>query len=288
METVAFFGLGNMGEPMVANLLAKGFAVHIVQHRRPDAVERLRGAGAKVFPDAAAAAQGVKLVILALPGSAESEALLTGPGGLIEALPHGAVVVDCSTGEPPVTRRQAKLLSGKGIGLVDAGLTRGVAGAKQGKLAYFMGGTEADMAKAKPALDAMGDTFFHMGPVGSGHEAKNLSNALSYATVALACETLILGRSLGLDPARLQEALMAGAGSKALEAYGPRIVSGDYAPVRVSIGNACAHLQTTEHIVPEGLGLKLLPQALQSYRRADGQGLGGQDISAIAELWPRS
>lgn len=287
MRTVAFFGLGNMGEPMVANLLGKGFAVNIVQHRRPDAVARLREAGANVFPDAAAAVKGVDLVLLALPGSSEAENLLTGAGGLMDAMSSGTVVVDCSTGEPPITRKLAKQLAEKGIGLVDAGLTRGVAGAKQGKLAYFIGGAEADVEKARPALEAMGDTLLYMGAVSSGHETKNLSNALSYATVALACETLMLGRSLGLDGTRLQEALMAGAGSKALEAYGPRMISGEYAPVRVSIGNACGHLEATEAIVPEGMSLSLLPQALQTYLRANGQGLGAQDISAVAELWRR-
>lgn len=284
MKTIAFFGLGKMGEPMVANLLAKGFAVNIVQYRRPEAVAQLAAAGAKVHPDAATAVQGVDLVCLALPGSPEVEALL---GGLLDRLSRGQVVVDCSTGDPVVTRRLAAMLAAKGIGMVDAGLTRGVAGAKQGKLAYFIGGAEGDVEQAMPALAAMGDTFFHMGSVGTGHETKNLSNALSYATVGLACETLTLGRSLGLDGVRLQEALMAGAGSKALEAYGPRMVSGEYAPVRVSIDNACGHLETTQAIVPQGLSLTLLPQALQTYREANSRGLGGQDISALAELWRR-
>lgn len=288
MQRIAFVGLGKMGEPMVANLLKKGFEVTVVGNRRPEPVERLRALGAKVAATPAEAASGADLAILVLPTSAEVEASLTGPEGMAGALAAGSVVVDCSTSEPDSTRKLAAQLAERGVGFVDAGMTRGVVGAKQGKLAYFIGGSAEDFAKVRPALEAMGDTFFEMGPVGAGHETKNLSNALSYGTVALVGEVLLLGKRFGLDLNALQEALMSGASSKALESFGPRIIEREYAPARVSVGNVRYHLQTTRDITPEAVSLELLPRVEAMYERLVGMGLSEKDMSALAELWERA
>lgn len=288
MQHIAFIGLGAMGEPMAANLLKAGFPVTVVGHRRPEPLERLKAAGAMVAAGPAEAAKRCDVAILMLPGSAEVEAVLTGSGGMAEALPGGCVVIDCSTSHPASTRRLAALLAGHGVGFVDAGVTRGVAGAKSGKLAYFVGGSDADFEKARPALDAMGDTCFRMGKVGSGHETKSLSNALSYATVALVNETLMLGAGLGIDPGALREALMAGAGSKALEAFGPRIVAREYTPPRVSVGNVRAHLAMAQEMAPAGMDPVMLSLAKSLYDKVGERGFEGADMAALAELWPKS
>jgi 3-hydroxyisobutyrate dehydrogenase len=286
MQRIAFTGLGAMGEPMASNLLRKGFPVTVVGNRRPEPVERLRALGASVAGTPAEAARSCDIALVVLPTSREVEAVIAGPGGLLEGLAQGAVVVDCSTSDPASTRELGRMLAEKGIGFVDAGLTRGTAGAKDGKLAYFVGGEAADIAKAKPALEAMGDTFFVMGPLGSGHATKVLSNALSYATVALVGETLMLGGRLGLDPAALQQALMAGAGSKALEAFGPRIVRRQYDSPRVTIGNVCAHLGIAKSLAGAAESpLFVTAAAGEVYRWTAMQGHGRSDMASIAELW---
>lgn len=287
MQRIAFIGLGAMGEPMVSNLLKAGFPVTIVGHRRPEPVARLKAAGANVAATASEAAKDADIAILMLPSSAEVEEVLVGGGGMAEALPSGCVVVDCSTSNPDSTRNLAGKLAGRGIGFVDAGVTRGVAGAKQGKLAYFVGGSDQDLERARPALEAMGDTIFEMGPVGAGHETKNLSNALSYGTVALVSEILMLGHRFGIDAGKLQEALMAGAASKALESFGPRIAAKEYSPARVSVYNVRSHLDVTQNL-KGGAELRMIDVAKGLYDEVAAHGHENADMSAIAELWPKA
>lgn len=286
MLRIAFVGLGKMGEPMVANLLGKGFPVTIVGHKRPEPLETLKALGARVASTPAEAAKDCNVAILMLPGSAEVENAINGDGGLAGSMPNGSVVLDCSTSNPASTRKLAKALAENGVGFVDAGVTRGVPGAKQGKLAYFIGGTKADFDHVKPALDAMGDTYCQMGGVGAGHETKNLSNALSYATVALVSEVLSIGRGLRLDLVALQEALMSGAASKALESFGPRMIEKTYTPPRVSVANVRSHLAVTAEMAPARASLTLMPHAKEMFEEVANKGLNDADMAAIAELWP--
>ena len=287
MQKIAFVGLGKMGEPMAANLLQKGFKVTIVGHRRPEPVERLKELGAEIADTPAEAARTCDVAVLMLPTSTEVEEALTGSDGMAGTLPSGSIVVDCSTSDPVSTRKLAALLKEKGVGFVDAGVTRGIPGAKQGKLAYFVGGSSEDFERAKPVLEAMGDTFFYMGDVGAGHEAKIISNALSYGTVALVNEMLMLGKQFGLDLDMLKDALMCGAASKALESFGPRIIAHDYEPARVSVRNVRSHLTITRDIVPEGAELQLIPIAQKLYDDVAKLGYEDADMSAIGELWPK-
>jgi L-serine 3-dehydrogenase (NAD+) len=287
MQRVAFIGLGAMGEPMAANLLSKGFPVAVVGQRRPEPVARLRDLGATVATSPADATGAADVVILMLPSSREVEAVVLGADGLLDALARGSVVVDCSTSHPDVTRRLGERLAARGIGLVDAPVTRGVLGAKQGKLAFFLGGRADDIERVKPVLAAMGDTFHHMGELGSGHATKAMTNALSYATVALVGEMLMLGQRLGIDLQALQEALMSGAASKALESFGPRIIAKDYSSPRVSVYNVCAHLDLAlELAAGAGASLPVLSAAEAVYERVLELGHDASDMASIAELWP--
>lgn len=288
MERVAFIGLGAMGEPMATNLLAKGYPVTIVGRRRPEPVARLRERGAKVAATPAEAVRDNSVVILMLPSSREVEAVITGEGGLLGALAAGSVLVDCSTSDPSSTEKIGEQLRARGVGMVDAPVTRGVLGAKQGKLAFFVGGETSDFEKVKPCLEAMGDTFHMMGRLGSGHATKAMSNALSYATVALVSEMLLLGDRLGIDAKALQEALMSGAASKALESFGPRIIAREYASPRVSVENVCAHFGIAAGMAAgAGTALPVLSAAEDVYRRVSGLGHDASDMSSIAEIWPQ-
>lgn len=287
MTTVALIGIGAMGEPMAANLLKKGLAVTILKSRRPEPVERLRGLGAKVAQNAAEAVAGADIAVLCLPTSKEVEVCVLGEQGLLKAMCEGSVVLDCSTSDPASTRRLAGLFAERKVGFVDAGMTRGVAGAKQGTLAFFLGGIQAHIDRAMPALAAMGDTFVHVGPVGHGHTAKVISNVLSYATVALVNESLALGVRNGLDGQKLFDALMQGAPSKALEAFGPRILKGEYTPPRVTVDHVCDDMVMAHALAGQANSpLFMLGSAEALYKLMAARGHGGSDMAAIAELVP--
>lgn len=283
---IAFIGIGAMGEPMAANLLKKGHAVNIVRHRRPASVSKLESAGAKVCASPAEAMRGCDAAFLSLPTSREVNEVIEGKGGLMETAGAGTVIADCSTSAPDETRRLHALLAKKDIALVDAPVTRGVAGAKQGALAFFLGGSHDHIEKIMPALKAMGDTFVHVGPIGHAHYAKVISNVLSYSTVALVNEAFMLGSRGGLKPAALYDALTQGTPSKALEAFGSRIASGEYEPVRVTVDHACADMVLAQELAAKAtVPAFLLNAAEQIYRTSSSRGSGERDISAIAEDW---
>jgi 3-hydroxyisobutyrate dehydrogenase-like beta-hydroxyacid dehydrogenase len=271
---------------MAANLLRKGFEVAVVRHRRAEPASRLAALGATVCATAAQAAEGCETVVLSLPTSREVEAVVCAEGGLLQVAVPGSLILDCSTSDPASTRLMGARLAGRRIALVDAGMTRGVAGAKQGNLAFFLGGETSDIERAMPVLKALGDTFIHVGPLGHGHTAKLISNVLSYGTVALVSEAFMLGARSGLDLKKLEEALTQGAPSKALEAFGPRIVAGEYEPARVTVAHVCDDMVMLQSVAAATqTPVFLLAAAQELYRLLLSQGAGARDISAIAELW---
>jgi 3-hydroxyisobutyrate dehydrogenase-like beta-hydroxyacid dehydrogenase len=283
---VAFIGIGAMGEPMAANLLKKGFDVTVLRHRRAEPASRLQAAGAKVATNAAAAVDGAEAVVLCLPTSREVEEVVLGGHGIVKHLASGTVIVDCSTSDPASTVGLGRRLGAQGVGLVDAGMTRGVAGAKQGTLAFFLGGDERHIGTAMPVLRAMGDTFVRLGPLGHGHTAKVISNVLSYGTVALVNEAFMLGARTGVDSKILYEALMHGASSKALESFGPRIVSGEYDPPRVTVEHVCEDMMLAQSMAAPGHApVFMLSAAQEIYRLLALRGEGMRDMSVIADLW---
>ena len=238
MITIGFAGIGAMGEPMVANLLHKGFSVTVLKHRREEPAKPAARTGRESCTSPAALAAS-EVVVLCLPTSREVEATLLGEGGLMEKLRSGTILIDCSTSEPQSSAQLAAQARSKDIGFLAAAMTRGVAGAEQGTLAFFVGGENAYVEKAHAVLAAMGNTFVQFPTAAEAHTAKLISNVLSYSTVALVNEALMMGAKSGLDLALLHEALMEGASSKALEAFGPRIIARDYNPPWVTIEHAC-------------------------------------------------
>lgn len=210
---VAFVGLGKMGVPMVANLLARGFEVCGFDVAAA-AAERFAAEhpGASMGRSAAEAARGAQVAITMLPdGKAVREAVL-GEGGLAAALPRGALLIDMSSSSPVDTARLGQELAPRGLGLVDAPVSGGVKRAVEGKLAIMVGGEAALVARARPVLEAMGSSIWQTGPLGSGHAMKALNNYVSAAGLVAACEALLVGRRFGLDPALMVDVLNASTG----------------------------------------------------------------------------
>jgi 3-hydroxyisobutyrate dehydrogenase-like beta-hydroxyacid dehydrogenase len=271
---------------MAANLLRKGHAVTIVKHRRAEACSRLQALGAKVVERCADALKEAEIALLCLPTSREVEAVVEGKEGVLERAAAGTVVLDCSTSDPSSTQRLSELLGKKSIPLLAAGMTRGVAGAKQGTLAFFVGGPAAALERAKPVLLAMGDTLVQFPTAADAHTAKVISNVLSYGTVALVNEAIMLGARNGVDPKILFDALMQGASSKALEAFGPRIVSGEYSPPRVTVDHVCEDMLLAQGLATAASApVFMLGAAQELYRLSAAQGNGERDMSVIAQLW---
>ena len=186
---VAFLGLGAIGAPMAAHLAAAGtLTVWNRTRAKADAFARAHGSVVAATPREAAA--GADVVLTCLPTSREVEALLDGPDGLLAGLGRGALLVDCTSGDPGASRRLAARLAEHGIAFADAPVSGGTKGAEAGTLAIMVGADEETFARARPILALMGSRIEHVGPVGSGHAVKAVNNAL------LAVNILAVGEGL--------------------------------------------------------------------------------------------
>lgn len=187
-----------MGRLMVANLEAAGYTVQTYD---------LKKTGNRKSP--AEAARGADALITMLPdGEAVREAVLDA----LPALKPGAVVVDMSSSDPAGTRALGRALRAKRIGMVDAPVSGAKFKAKDGTLAIMAGGELEDFARVLPVLQKLGNQIFHVGPPGAGHAVKALNNYLGAAGTLAGFEALLIAQALGLDPARMLDAINASTG----------------------------------------------------------------------------
>lgn len=221
MLKVAFYGLGNMGGPMAANLLKAGYQV-CVYDLFPEAVEKLVAEGATTADSAQAVAKDADVVVSMLPAGKHVKSLYIEESGLISVLKEGALVIDSSTIDAESAQVTAKALNEKGIEFIDAPVSGGVAGAAAGTLSFMVGGADSAFEKAKPLLEVMGKNIFHAGDVGAGQVAKVCNNMLLSVLMVGTSEALQLGVANGLDPKVLSEIMSKSSGSNwTLDVYNP-------------------------------------------------------------------
>lgn len=198
-ERIGFAGVGFMGHGMAKNIVEKGWPLTVLGHRRREAVEDLKGRGAREATSARELAQASDVVVLCVTGSPQVEALVNGPDGLA-TVGRPLLIIDCSTSEPSLTTRLAAELAPKGITLIDAPLGRTPNDAWEGTLDVMVGGEPAAVERARPVLEAFARRVVHTGPTGTGHTMKLLNNFLSMGYAALYAEALALGAKAGLTP----------------------------------------------------------------------------------------
>lgn len=196
-DRIGFIGLGNMGQPMAANLLRRRDAL-LVHDLAPEAAAELCGAGAQWAESLDALARQAEVVVTSLPGPPEIERVALGTPGLFSSLTPGSLWIDTSTNDPALARSLASQAAQRGIAFVDAPVTGGVIGARSATLKIMAGGAEADIERARPVLTAIAANVVHTGPAGTGSAMKLIVNFLGIAHTALAAEALALGRASGL------------------------------------------------------------------------------------------
>lgn len=174
---VSFLGLGTIGAPMAAHL-AKRNSLTVWNRTAERAAEFAARHGGRTVATPREAALAAEVVITCLPTSREVEALLTGPEGLEQGLAPGALLIDCTSGDPGSSRRIAARLGTRGVAFADAPVSGGVSGAEAGTLTVMVGGDTQTFSRARPILSAFGKRIEHLGPVGSGHAMKAVNNAL--------------------------------------------------------------------------------------------------------------
>ena len=284
--TVAFLGLGLMGEPMVRRLLAAGVPVR-VWNRNPAKAEGVAAAGAVACATPAEAARGADLVLLCVTDAKAVEATLFGPDGAAETIAGGALVVDLSTIGPGPTRSlAARLAAERGAGWVDCPVTGGVPGAEAGTLIGLAGGEAAHLDRVEPVLRAFLREMRRLGPLGAGQVAKLANQLIVTVNVLAIAEALLLAERNGVDPRLIPSAFEGGwADSGPMRVIGPRMAAGVSEP---RIGSVATMLKDITMAVG-ALGdqpdaLPLTRAALALYQAAEQQGLAGCDLTALTAI----
>jgi 3-hydroxyisobutyrate dehydrogenase-like beta-hydroxyacid dehydrogenase len=227
---IGWIGTGIMGAPMALRLLRAGNRVRVF-NRTPEKARALATDGAHdlvVAADAPAAVLGAEVVFIMVPDTPDVEATVA---KIEPALKAGQLVIDMSTISPRAEQTIAARLKQVGVDYLDAPVSGGDVGAKEGTLTIMAGGDEAAFERARPLFEHLGRRATYMGPSGAGQMTK-LANQIAVAvTLEAASEAIKFAKAGGLDPSRVIEAIGAGAaGSWQLANLGPKIIAGDYRP----------------------------------------------------------
>ena len=204
MAAIGFIGLGNMGLPMAENLVKSGNAV-IGFDLNEGAVERLAAGGGRRAHAMPETCSNTEVIITMLPAGEQVRDVYLGTQGVLAAAPAQVLLIDCSTIDVDTARQVASAAEAKGLAMIDAPVSGGVAGAQAASLTFMVGGPRDAFDRARPLLEQMGKTIVHAGGAGNGQAAKICNNLILGASMIAVCEAFLLAEKLGLDAQKLFE-----------------------------------------------------------------------------------
>jgi 2-hydroxy-3-oxopropionate reductase len=227
---VGYIGLGIMGMSMARNIMKAGYPM-VVFNRSQAAVQALQKEGAKAAASPADLAAQVDVVFTNVPDSPDVEQVVLGPGGIIEGAHPGLIHVDNSTIKPATARLVAERLAGVGVASLDAPVSGGDIGARDGTLTIMVGGPAETLEMVRPLLSTMGKTITHVGDSGAGQIAKAANQIMVAAQMVGMGELLVFSQKAGADPRKVIEAIRGGAAQCwTLDVKTPRLFSGNRKP----------------------------------------------------------
>ncbi len=286
-SVIGFIGIGVMGSSMASHLLKAGYRVH-THTRTKEKARALLDAGAvwEDKPEHLAPKCSVVFTMVGYPS--DVEALYFGPKGLIENAMPGTHLVDCSTSKPDLARRIAMTAKARGLAALDAPVSGGDIGARNGTLTIMVGGEEADFQAVKPLLELMGATIVLQGGPGSGQHTKMANQIAIAGNLAGAVEAVTYAKSAGLDPRMVLQSIGSGsAGSWQLNNMVPRMLDGNFEPgfyvkhflkdLRIALDSA--HAMKVD--------LPLLALAERLFESMQDEGFGDKGTQALYLLYER-
>jgi 3-hydroxyisobutyrate dehydrogenase len=265
-QRVSFLGLGAIGTPMASHLAGR-YDLSVWNRTAARAEAFVQRHGGRLAATPRAAASGAAVVFTCLPTSRDVERLLDGPDGLLSGLERGALLIDCTSGDPATSGRIAQRLAGAGVGFLDAPVSGGTNGAEAGTLTVMVGGTEGDVERGRPYLQSFSSRIEHVGPVGSGHALKAINNSLLAVNILAVAEGLAALAKSGVAPRKALEVLNASSGRS--------FVSEVLIPERVLTGAFPNTFRLALLAKDVGIGVQLL----------ESQKVGGPMIALAAELF---
>jgi len=281
MLKVGYIGLGLMGKSMARNILKAGYPV-VVQNRSQGAVDELVAEGATPASTPAEVAAQVNVVFTNLPDTPDVELVVLGENGIIEGAKDGMIFVDNSTIKPGAARAIAAKLAEKRVQSLDAPVSGGDIGARDGTLTIMVGGDADALEKVMPIFQAIGKTITHVGDAGAGQVAKAANQIMVAAQMVAMSELLVFSKKAGVDPQKVVDAIKAGAAQCwSLDVKPPRLFDGNRQP------GFKAYMQAKDlNIVMEsareyGIPLPLTAESTQLFNAMLQMGMAELDNSAV-------
>jgi 3-hydroxyisobutyrate dehydrogenase len=209
---IAFLGLGDIGGLIASHLTREPFELVVWNRTASKASEFARKHGVSMAQNPGEVVRGADVIITCLPSSVEVEAVLHGEHRMLDSLRKGAVLIDCTSGDPPTSRSIAAELGGRGVDFIDAPVSGGTTAAKAGTLTVMWGGNESVFERVRPVIEAFGKKIVHAGPVGAGDALKAVNNALLAVHILSAAEGLAVLVKAGVNPATALDVINASSG----------------------------------------------------------------------------
>ena len=209
---VGMIGLGGMGKPVAECVTRAGFELTVTDLRKSQ-VDALVDAGATAAATPAEVAAASDLVLASLPSNQASLDVALGVDGVLAGAKQGDIYIDSSTIGPEIIRQVADAADQKGVSVLDAPVSGGIAQRNQGTLTVMVGGDPEAVERARPVLETFGGTIFHVGPLGAGATIKLINNLTMAANAVATMEALVLGVKAGLAPETIRDVVCASSGS---------------------------------------------------------------------------
>ncbi|TAN53750.1 MAG: NAD(P)-dependent oxidoreductase [Methylococcaceae bacterium] len=281
MQT-GYIGLGAMGAPMARNLAQAGFLAGVWNRTPAKALSLADELGVTAAADPAALAAQVAVVFICVSADADVLAVVE---ALLPGIKPGAVVVDCSTVSSVTAQRAAHLLAEKGAHFLDAPVSGGVEGARQGSLVMMVGGDAEALVRVQPVLQAVAARIVHFGPSGAGQSCKAVNQIMAAGIAQAVTEALAFGSAMHLPMEQVIDVVAGGAaGNWFLQRRGKTMVAGSFQPGF----KLCLHhkdlLLCRELAQQLDMPLPVTEQTIADYATLMAQGHGDEDISALYRL----
>lgn len=288
---IGLIGLGLMGRPMGMNLLKAGHAL-TVWNRTRERAQELLAAGAKLAKTPREVAERSEVLLTMVSDPPALESVLWGPegqnDGALGGLQAGSVYIDSSTVSPALVKKIALACQGRGVRFLDAPVTGGDWGAREGNLVFMIGGDAATLKEVEPVLGVMGKRWFHLGPHGAGQTIKLAMNAILALQVGAMAEALALVERAGLSGEQLVEVMQASmARSGVLDVKSPLMLKGDYRPsfpLRLMHKDLGLALDLANQL---GVALPTTAAAREVYNFVKGEAKEDLDYSAVMRFWKK-
>lgn len=285
MKKIGFVGTGVMGSSMASHLLEAGYDVFIYTRTKSKA-EELLTKGAKWTDTPQALAKKVDVLISMVGYPKDVEELYLGQNGFLENLSAGAVAIDMTTSSPVLAKKIAEAFREKGIGALDAPVSGGDIGAKNGTLAIMVGGAEDVFLKVKPIFEILGSSVILQGDAGAGQHTKMVNQIAIASNMIGVTEAIIYAEAAGLNPARVLESISGGAaGSWSLSNLIPRVLQDNFSPgffIKHFIKDMGIALSEAKQM---GLELPGLSLAEKMYQTLADQGLSEEGTQALIKYY---